>query len=143
MAGQVCVDASVVLMLLLPDDLTPHAETLWRRWVRESIEPVTAPLFFAEVTSVLRERVYHGRLEPEEGDAAFASFMDLPVRSVQPNGLQPQAWSLARKYNRPKAYDTQYLAVAAELGCDLWTGDRRLVNSINAPWVRWLGDVRS
>ncbi len=141
MPGRVCVDASVVLTLLLLDDLTPQAETLWQRWVRDRVERVTAPLFFAEVASVLRERVYHGQLEPELGDAAFSNFMDLPVRSVSPDDLQPQAWSLAKKYNRPKAYDAQYLAVASVLGCDLWTGDRRLVNSINAPWVRWLGDV--
>ncbi len=35
----------------------------------------------------------------------------------------------------------QYLAVAATLGCDLWTGDRRLVNAVNAPWVRWVGET--
>ncbi|HLW46979.1 MAG TPA: type II toxin-antitoxin system VapC family toxin [bacterium] len=142
MAGQVCVDASVVLMLLLPDDLTAQAESLWQFWMRDEIEPVTAPLFFAEVTSVLREHVYHGHLRTEDGDAAFLNFTALAVRSVVPDDLQPQAWRLAKKYNRPRAYDAQYLAVATRLGCDLWTADRRLVNSVNAPWVRWLGDAR-
>ena len=141
MAGQVCVDASVVLMLLLLDKLTPQAQTLWQRWVREEIEPVTAPLFFAEVTSVLREHVYNGHLQTEDGEATFSKFMALAVRSISPQDLQPQAWLLAKKYNRPRAYDTQYLAVANGLGCDLWTADRRLVNSVNAPWVRWLGDA--
>lgn len=142
MAARVCIDASLALMLLLLDDLSPRVEDLWRYWTQEGVERVTAPLFFAEVTSVLREHVYHKRLHPEEGEAAFVSFMRLQVRSLSPITLQPRAWSLAKQYNRPRAYDTQYIAVAAILGCDLWTGDRRLVNAVNAPWVRWVGDYR-
>ncbi len=142
MAGRVCIDASLVLTLLLFDDLTPQAEALWRNWVQQEVERVTAPLLFAEVTSVLRERVYHKRLDPDEGDAAFAGFMGLPVKSFSPGDLQQEAWSLAKRYSRPKAYDAQYLAVAAKLGCELWTGDRRLVNAVNAPWVRWIGSHR-
>ncbi len=140
MAGPVCVDASLVLSLLLLDDLTPQAQALWQQWARQGVERVTAPLFFAEVTSVLREGVYHGRLKAEEGDEAFTDFMELPVRSVSPGYLQPQAWSVAKRYNRPRAYDAQYIAVAVMLGCELWTGDRRLVNAIDVPWVRWIGE---
>lgn len=140
MPRQVCVDASLVLMLLLPHDLTPQVDALWRAWVKRGIDRVTAPLFFAEVTSVLRERVYHSQIGAEEGDAAFAAFMKLNVKSVSPAALQPQAWSMAKQYNRPRAYAAQYLAVAAAAGCELWTGDQRLVNAVNAPWVRWVGD---
>jgi len=43
MAGQVCVDASLALMLLLPHDLTPQVDVLWRAWVRRRVERVTAP----------------------------------------------------------------------------------------------------
>jgi predicted nucleic acid-binding protein len=143
MAGRVCVDASVALTFLLPQDLTPHVYSLWQTWADQDIELVTAPLFFAEVTSVLREHVYHGLLGVDEGEQAFATFLAMPVRSVSPATLQARAWSLAKKHNRPRAYDAQYLAVAAILGCDLWTGDRRLVNALNAPWVRWVGDYRS
>jgi predicted nucleic acid-binding protein len=139
MAGQVCVDASLALMLLLPHDLTPQVDALWHGWVKRRIDRVTAPLFFAEVSSVLRERVYHSHIRIEEGDAAFAAFLRLNVHSVAPADLQPRAWSMAKKYNRPRTYDAQYLAVAASVGCDLWTGDQRLVNAVKAPWVRWVG----
>ena len=140
MPGQVCVDASLVLMLLLPHDLTLHADALWRTWVKRDVDRITPPLFFAEVTSVLRERVYHSQIETEEGDAAFAVFMKLNVKSVVPADLQSRAWSAAKQYNRPRAYDAQYLAVATAAGCELWTGDQRLVRAVNASWVKWLGD---
>ncbi|HLJ62064.1 MAG TPA: type II toxin-antitoxin system VapC family toxin [bacterium] len=142
MAGRVCIDASIALMLLLPHDLTTQADALWSLWTREGVDRVTAPLFFAEVTSVLREHVYRGILSNSDGDQAFAVFTSLRIRGISSTGLQPQAWSLAKAYNRPRAYDAQYLAVAAMLGCEMWTADRRLVNAVNAPWIRWVGDHR-
>lgn len=139
MAGQVCVDASLALMLLLPHDLTPQVESLWRTWSQEETDLVAPPLFFAEVTSVLRESVHFGRLDAGEGEMAFSAFMKLEVRSVSPPDLQPRAWALAKEHRRPRAYDAQYLALATSLGCELWTGDRRLVNAIEAPWLKWVG----
>ena len=139
MAGKVCVDASLALMLLLPHELTEQTETLWRQWFEDGTELVTPALFFAEVTSVLRESVYFGRILPDEGESAFNVFLKLGIRSVDPADLQSRAWELAKKYNRPRAYDAQYLAVATSLGCELWTGDRRLVNAIREPWLKWVG----
>ena len=39
-------------------------------------------------------------------------------------------------------HDAAYLAVAEILGCELWTADERLYNSVKTdmPRVRWLGD---
>jgi predicted nucleic acid-binding protein len=137
MASYVCVDASFALMLLLPHNETPQVEALWQFWAEEGIEPVSAPLFLAEVTSVLRESVYFKRISAERGEAAFALFIHLPVRSLSLIDLQPQAWALAqKKYNRPRAYDAQYLAVALSLGCDLRASDRRLINAVHAPWLK-------
>jgi len=75
MTGQACVDASLALMLLLPHDLTPQVDMLWRAWVRRR--------------------------------------------------------------------DAQYLAVAAAVDCELWTGDQRLVDAVKASWVRWVGAART
>lgn len=143
MVERVCVDASLTFMLLVREEQTPKAEALWQSWTERAFELITAPLFFAEVTSVLRQQVYFGRLHPERGERSFESFMGLGIHAVDLPDLQPSAWDLAKKYNRPRAYDAQYLAVASILRCDLWTGDRRLVNAVNEPWVRWVGDYAS
>ncbi|MBI2863811.1 MAG: type II toxin-antitoxin system VapC family toxin [Chloroflexi bacterium] len=139
MPGMVCVDASLALMLLLQESLTPTAEALWQDWAERDTEILAPPLFFAEVTSVLRGKVYFGHITPEEGETLFSRFLRLPVGSADLDGLQADAWAMAKAYNRSKAYDAQYLALAARLGCDLWTADQRLVNAIGLPWVRWVG----
>jgi predicted nucleic acid-binding protein len=49
---------------------------------------------------------------------------------------------LAHRYDLPAVYDAHYLALAEREGCDYWTADKRLWNSVKGmvPWVRWLGD---
>jgi predicted nucleic acid-binding protein len=41
-------------------------------------------------------------------------------------------------------YDAQYVALAEMLGCDLWTADLRLVDTLRAAlhFVRWIGDYQ-
>lgn len=140
MPQRVCLDASLALLLLLPEILTPKVEAMWQSWSEENVEIVAPPLFFAEVTSVIRESVYFGRILPQEGEDAFAVFTELSVKAVQLSDLQSGAWALAKQYNRPRAYDAQYLAVASGLDCELWTADHRLFNAVRVPWLRWIGD---
>jgi predicted nucleic acid-binding protein len=54
MNSLVCVDASLVLKLVLGEDDSPQVLTLWRRWIDESITVIAPPLLAYEVTSVLR-----------------------------------------------------------------------------------------
>ena len=142
MAVLVCADASLALKLISRDELTPQVEGIWRYWRRIGADVVTPPLFFAEVTSVIRASVFFKRILPEFGEQAFSAFLSLEVREENPPDLQSVAWQLAQQYKQPRAYDAQYLAVASILGCELWTADRRLVNAVSAPWVRWVGEYK-
>lgn len=56
--------------------------------------------------------------------------------------LLTEAYELAVRFNRPRAYDSQYMALADRLQCDFWTADERLVNSVQAQFSRihWLGN---
>ncbi len=135
----VCLDASFIAKLLLPEDGSREARALWERWIRAGEACVGPPLLFAEVTSILRATVYRGRILPAEGETKFSQFRALSLQALEPPELQEQAWALARLYKQSRAYDAQYLAVALLLGCDLWTADHRLANSVNAPWVRVVG----
>lgn len=49
---------------------------------------------------------------------------------------------LATEYNRPTAYDAQYLALAERLSCEFWTVDERLFNGVKDRFsaIRWLGE---
>lgn len=144
----VCVDASLPLAFLLADEQAASAADRWARWLKERETIVSPPLFWPEITSAIRLRAYLKKMSDREAETALDRALAWPV-TIWPDepgsaglGLQRQAYRFAGRFNRPRAYDAQYLAVAAEIGCDLWTADRRLHNAVrnHLPWVRWIGD---
>ena len=143
MPGRVCLDASLALMWVLSDPLAEKAEALWQQWAIEDVALVAPPLFRAEVTSVIRQTAHRGIIRQERAEAALRESLTWPVTLWEPNGLlQEKAFALATEHNQPKAYDAQYVALAALQGCELWTGDQRLVRALadKLPWVKWVGD---
>ncbi len=141
MNGSVCIDASLALTWLLAAEQNETANALRRKWDEDGVEIITAPLFHAEVTSVLRQQVYFKRLLPEEGEEAFSAYLEMGVKSIDTPGMQKRAWDLAKKFNLPRTYDMQYLAIAELKDCELWTNDRRLVNLLHGKVsrIKWVG----
>lgn len=141
--AQYCVDASLVLLWLLPEELTERAYALKDRWDRGSTELVAPPLLLAEVPSGLRRAVYRGRIAPEAGEEAFKAFLDMRVRILLPERLLERAWDLGQSLNTPHLYDFYYVALASLENCELWTADKRLVNLVQGrfPLIRWVGQL--
>lgn len=137
----VCVDASLVLALLLPEENSEKVRNLWERWRSDAIHAVAPPMLLAEVSSVLRGAVHFRRIDPDEGDQAFQAFGHMPIRIREYADLLERAWGIAKRFNQPQVYDSLYLAVAEREGCDFWTGDKRLAKATQVPWIRWIGDV--
>jgi predicted nucleic acid-binding protein len=140
-SSQVCVDANLVLKLVLVEEDSPLVHELWGRWIDEGVEVVAPPLLSFEGASVIRSKVHRGLVPPDEGELMFEAFQAQGVKLLYPDGLHRTAWELAKRFDRPAAYDSHYLALAEMLGCELWTGDRRLYNVVKdeLPWVKWLG----
>lgn len=138
--ARVCLDASLVLHVILPDERDAGTETLWQAWAAAGTEVSGPALLYAEVTSVIRLRVVTGRLTADEGDAAFAAFNALGVARVDRDDLHLRAWELAKLYQARRAYDMTYLALAQLEDLGLWTGDERLVNTLGGrePGVHWV-----
>lgn len=141
-SASVCVDANVVVWSLVPSPMSDQAERLLEEVSARGLTLVAPALLAFEVTSVLRRLVYMQALTSAEGEEAFETFSRLPVRLSQRKGLFPLSWQLAKQFNRPRAYDTSYLAVAQMYRCDLWTADEKLYNAVKTKlsWVKWLGD---
>jgi len=50
----------------------------------------------------------------------------------------------AERLGQSKAYDAQYVALAEQMGAELWSADQRLVNALQAQevsWAHWIGEV--
>ena len=143
MADEVCIDSNLALIRVLPDDRRPQAESLFRLWRSQDVRLVAPPLFSAEVTSVIRQKVYDRFLTAEDGERAFAQSLNWVVAIAAPQNLQRTAWFMAKLIDQRRAYDPQYLALARLLGCEFWTGDERLYNAAHRtlPWVHWVGEA--
>jgi predicted nucleic acid-binding protein len=61
------------------------------------------------------------------------------------DALLKRGYELAEEFNRPTAYDAQYLALAERLSCDFWTADERMSNAVSGKFlsIRWLGNWKS
>ena len=137
----VCVDAGVLIKLVMAEEDSDRADALWEQWKEDGVKVVAPALLLFELTSVLRKKVHRGLLEPEEGKKAFDTVHRLPVQVLAPSDLHRRAWELATRFNRPAAYDAHYLALAEMMNCEFWTADERLFNTVRdeLSWVRWLG----
>ncbi len=142
--SSLCVDANVIVRALVPGPLSDRAEALLERCQRDETTLIAPALLAFEVTSVLRRLAYLREITPAHADRAFALFQQLDIRLSSRRALFPLAWRLAGEFNRPRAYDTAYLALAQLAGCDFWTADERLHNAVagQPPWVKWLGSFR-
>lgn len=143
--ARVCIDASVVLEVLLRQARASQIESLWGQWRQQGTELLGCPMLYAEVPSVLREKVHLGHITPEEGQEAFEIFCALDITPSRRDDLHLRVWELGKKVNASRLYDIQYVALADLEGCQLWTADQRLVNLVSGhcPWVRWVGDVEA
>lgn len=128
----ICVDASVAIKWLLPDneDYADNALALLNE-IDERAETIVAPpLLWSEITNALRQRVRQAVLSVDEALSIFDDFLGLGIIAQSPDGLHRLALELACRYELPAAYDAHYVALAELLDCALWTDDRRLVTQI-------------
>ncbi|MBI2832293.1 MAG: type II toxin-antitoxin system VapC family toxin [Chloroflexi bacterium] len=138
----VCVDSSVALAWLLITQQNDKADALRKEWRESGVQLLGPPLFRAEVESVLRQNVFFKKILPEDGEEAFSIFLAIPIKIIDTPAMYRKAWELAKKFNLPVCYDTQYLAVAELEDCEFWTADRRFFNSLGGKGgrVKWVGE---
>jgi predicted nucleic acid-binding protein len=141
MTSQVCIDAGIVLKLVLDEPDSAIADELWRSWLVNDVQPSAPSLIRFEITAVLRKHVYRGVLSDAAGAEALQKALALNVELVTVPNIHHRAWMIAKRFNSPTAYDAHYLALAEWLGCEFWTADARLYNVVQSQltWVRRLG----
>jgi predicted nucleic acid-binding protein len=132
----VCVDANLVIKIVVKENFSPEIRVLWRNWLNEERKIAAPPLLRYEVASVLRKQVVRGIRTADENRQALKEAMALDIQYIEPPDFHQRAFDMAAHLGRPAAYDTHYLALAEYLDCDFWTADERLVNAvkIKLPW---------
>ena len=138
------VDANVVLALALPLPYSSQSAALVGR-LRETGCEICAPaLLEYEIASALRRAVSVGKIDQATAYETLERLLQLGVALISPAcSLDSLALLWSERLGHSKAYDAQYLALAEQMHCHLWTADRRLTaaaRQLGAYWVRLVGE---
>lgn len=138
----VCIDANLLLVALLPFPLSERADAFLDECRRTNRALVAPALFAFEVSSTLHRLRLLGQITPAAEEQAFKHFMAIQVHLSSHPRIFPLARQLAQRFHQARPYQMSYVALAELHGCELWTGDRRLAQSVQdeLPSVRWIGD---
>ena len=121
----VVVDTSFVLALALPEKRSRQVTEAWEGWISAKEEIVAPSLLAYEIAGVLRNKVQRGLMSQVDARKALELLLALPIELLRPAGLHMLAFSAAEALSLPTAYDCHFLALAEQLGIDLWTLDEQ------------------
>lgn len=128
----VCFDANIAIAFALPDEPF-HARAI--ATVQELYNlgiTLCAPAMFAyECDSVIRLRVYTGKISEAEASEARAFVAALQVQIEFVEADRDRAFEIARDYGQPRAYDASYAAHAEARGVELLTIDEPFFQAVN------------
>ena len=140
MPRRICVDACVVVKLVLAESNSREAELLWREWTKSQVDLIAPTLLIFEGASAIRLNVTRRFITQEVADLAFRGFIAevQNIRLLFSDDLHERAWQIAKHQNQSQVYDAYYLALTESFGCEFWTADDRLYNSVQTvfPWVK-------
>ena len=137
----ICLDANIVVKRLVADD-DVALQRQWTAWHEAGQRFVAPVLQRYEITNAFHRYQAAGQFSVTAVENALASAFRLPITYYDQMDDHQRAMELARRFNRPAAYDAHYLALAERLGVEFWTADRRLVNAVQHQlgWVHLIGD---
>ena len=137
MTSYLVLDASFVYKSLAPGSQRDKFRQLIHQWKQEKKTLCSPTIWVYEFTSLLTKLVYWGELSEQDAQESLAFGLDLGIELIVPTEDQArQAFLWTRQLNRVAAYDSFYVALPENLGCELWTADKKLANAVDRPWVR-------
>lgn len=121
----VVLDANALVVLALDRRRAVAVETLLRTWKAEHRDLHAPALLRYEIASALTQAVAAGQLPLAEVAGAWERITAVPVTLHHlENALS--VVEVTQTLRRRSAYDAVYVALAQELGAQLWTLDGRL-----------------
>jgi predicted nucleic acid-binding protein len=144
MKNAVVVDASIAIKWVLKETDSHIALALLNDWIDREIEIHAPSLLTYEVTNALYRRVRKGEIPFYDVRRGLTEiiYKVIVFDFTEEPDFNIRAMELGQQFGLPATYDAHYLALSESMGCELWTADLRLWNSIKGKldWVRWMGD---
>ena len=136
MNGAICVDASVAVKWLLPEEGSENALALLEAALTAQTDVIGPPHLPVEVTSAIHKRFRQRELTLAEARERLRAFSRIPIDLTYPASLAERALELAAELDLPYPYDAFYLAIGEILGCEVWTADERFYDDAHAGYPR-------
>ena len=128
------MDASVGLKWFVPESHSDKAQRL-----QDPAHELHVPtLFDVELGNILWKKLRRAELTRAVADAILAQLPALPLTRHPEAELLPAAFDLADRTQRT-VYDSLYLALAVQLGCQVVTADLRWWNALQG--TAWSGHI--
>lgn len=129
--SKICLDASTVLALVLPDEpFWEKAIALMKELASRNILICAPALLAYECNSVIRLRMYKG-MSLMQAQKARAVINALPIKLEYDAANEDRAFQISCDYDQPRAYDAAYAAYAESRGVELVTADRPFFEAVN------------
>ena len=141
---KIVVDANIVVALIIPLPYSAHAAHRMMTWQRMEAELFAPTLLEYEMVTALRKAISAEMITADEVSDAVESLLALTIQTMVPTKhLHSSALRWSERLKQKAAYDAQYLALAEQLGAELWTADHRLANGAQqagVTWVHWVDE---
>jgi predicted nucleic acid-binding protein len=112
-------------------------------WERDGVQRIVPALYTSECANALYQKSRSGLITAPDAlrglDDLLAAVRVVPVDAA----IARRALQMTLLLGARAAYDSFYLAVAEQQGCEFWTGDRRFYDAVRSrfPIVRWVEDA--
>ncbi len=147
----ICLDSSVLIKVLVPEESSDCAVELMNKILLKRQRIVLPSFAWAEIGSILRKRCMLKQLRETEADELWLEFVHFSgIYYLENKSIIERSWRISRSLDLPTLYDSAFLAVAEiisdETGshCEFWTADEKLVRLLKGrkKYVKLLKDLK-
>jgi predicted nucleic acid-binding protein len=125
---RVVVDANVAVSLALDPVRAAVIAEHWRAWEAAKATLHAPSLLRYEVASALTRGIVAGELSVADAELAWDRIVGMPIVLHELRDGSA-AIEVARRLKRQSAYDASYIALAEQLGAEVWTLDGPLARN--------------